>query len=131
MAINDVTIAKDIFTSIKNKLVAGLSGVSVNATYNDKNKGKGQVVITPAFVNESFDKFGGSEGKKAITVILTIYADKPLTMDQTADEVRVLIKANDISGIDLIGIEEDYAFDLSNTENKLHSKTLSIGYMRE
>lgn len=129
MAINDATIAKDVFTSIKNKLVSGLTGISVNVAYNDKNKSKSQVVITPAYVNEDFNKFG-TEGKKAITVILTIYADKPLKMDQTADSIRVLIKQNDISGLDLIGIEEDYAFNLS-LEDKLHSKTLSIGYMRE
>jgi hypothetical protein len=131
MAINDATIAKDVFISIRTKLVAGLSGISVNAAYNDKNNSKGQVVITPAFVNEDFDKFGGTEGKKAITVLLTIYAVSPLTMDEITDQVRVLIKQNDISGIDLIGIDEDYAFNLSNSEDKLHSKSLSCGFMRE
>ena len=130
MTINDATIAKDIFTSVRTKLVAGLSGISVNAVYNDKNNSKGQVVITPAFVNEELDKFGGTEGKKAITVVLTVYAEKPLTMDTTADSVRVLIKANDLVGMSLVSIDEDYAFNLS-LEDKLHSKTLSCAYLRE
>lgn len=130
MTINDSTIAKDVFTSIRTKLVAGLSGVSVNAVYNDKNNGKGQVVITPAFVNEDLDKFNATEGKKAITVILTVYADLPRTMDVNADAVRVLIKQNDIEGISLVSIDEDYAFNLS-LEDKLHAKTLSCAYLRE
>lgn len=131
MSIADATISNDVFTDIRTKLVAGLSGVSVNAVYNDKNNGKNQVVITPAFVNESFDKFGGTEGKKAITVILTMYQNTTLALDQLADSVRTIVKANDVDGIDLVSIDEDYAFNLSNDEDKLHSKTFSCAYQRE
>lgn len=130
MTISDATIASDIFSSVKTKLVAGLSSASVNATYNDKNGGSNQVLITPAFVNEDFDKFGGTEGKKAITVVLQLFHKNTLSLDALSDEVRVILKANDIDGMDLVSIDEDYAFNLS-LEDKLHSKSFSVAYLRE
>jgi len=130
LTINDATISVDIFTDIRTKLVAGLSSASVNASYNDRNGGKNQVVITPVSINEDFDKFGGTEGKKAITVVLMMYHSDTLSLDTLCDEVRVAIKANDISGMSLVSIDEDYAFNLS-LEDKLHSKSFSCAYLRE
>jgi hypothetical protein len=130
MTINDATIASDVFAAVKTKLVASLTSASVNAVYNDKNGGSNQVVITPAFINEGFDKFGGTEGKKAITVVIMMYHKNTLSLDALSDEVRVALKANDLLGIDLVSIDEDYAFNLS-LEDKLHSKSFSCAYLRE
>lgn len=130
MVIADATIVTDIFKSIRSKLVGGLTGVSVKAVYDDSAASRPQVVITPVSVNEGFDKFGGSEGRKNINVIIMTYAQTPLALDTLTDQVRVLLKANDINGMDLIGIDEDYAFN-NSLEDKFHSKTLSCAYLRE
>jgi len=129
MTINDSTLNTDVFKAVRSKLVSGLTNTSVKAAYDDSSPSRPQVVITPTSVSEDFDKFGGSEGKKMINVVILTYAQTPLALDTLTDSVKVLLKANDL-GLDLINIEEDYAFNIS-LEDKFHSKTLSVAYMRE
>ena len=82
MAISDSTISTDIWTEIKNKLVAGLSGVDIRGEYNDKNPNKKQVVIQNVLVPEVFDKFDDTEGSKIATVIIFCYAATPKEANQ-------------------------------------------------
>ena len=130
MTINDSTLNTDIFKAIRSLLVSGLTNVSVNTSYSDKTPSRPQVVISSASPSETFDKFGGTEGRKNINIALMIYGQTPLAADTLSDQVKVLIKQNNINGIDLISMDEDTAFDI-NLEDKFHSKTLSITYLRE
>lgn len=139
MAISDSTLAQNVFTDVRSALVAAsittsigstVSSANITGQYPDKTVSKPQIVILPIQSDEGDFKFGGTEGKKAINVIIECYSDKSLGVDQLADGVRSTLKANTITGIDLIGFSEDYAFSMPG-ENKYHLKTLTASYQRE
>ena len=73
MTITDAAIDVDVWNDIRATLVADITDVSLYASYNDKQPTKAQLVLDPVIVNEGFDSFGGTEGKKAITVVVTCY----------------------------------------------------------
>jgi uncharacterized protein YaiE (UPF0345 family) len=139
MAISDSTLAQNVFTDVRSALVAAsittsigstVSSANILAAHPDKVYAKPQIVILPIQSDEGDFKFGGSEGRKAINVVIECYSDKSLGVDQLADGVRAALKANTITGIDLVGFSEDYAFN-SPGENKFHLKTLTASYLRE
>jgi len=141
MAISDSTISVDVFTEIRNKLVSTAPYVtnsstsatyaaSINAVYNDKNTTKPQIVIYPARISEDTFRFGGTEGKKAVNVNIECYYQNTLGVDQLSDQIKTALKANDIIGIDLVGIVTDYAFT-NPAESKFHLKTMTFTYTRE
>ena len=141
MAISDSTISVDIFTEVRNKIVAGApyvtnsstsatTAASINATYNDKKTTKPQIVILPVSINEDTFKFGGAEGRKAINVNLECYYTTTLGVDQLSDQIKSILKDDDIDGIELVGVVTDYSFT-NPAESKFHMKTMTFTYLRE
>ena len=129
MVINNSTLATNIWTEVKAKIVAGTSGVDIRGSYNDQNPSKSQVVIDPAIIRRSLDKFGG-DSNKAITVVIECYASTPKLADELRDEVSTIIEADDIVGIDLKEIDEDWAFT-DPGDNKFNSVALSCLYSKD
>lgn len=132
MTITDNSLASTTFTAVRSKVVTAMSGtgVSVNGSYNDKDKSKHQIVISPAIISENSFPFNGQQGTKNITMVVEVYSEKSAKMDEYSDLIRTELKKNDIAGISLESIEEDYDFTTSQ-EDKLHLKTLSCSYIRE
>lgn len=132
MAITDSSLSRNVFTEVRSEVVTALSGtgVSVNATYNDKTSAGSQVVMEPPRMTENEFSFNSTEGKKAITVVIDIFSDSAQDLDTYEDLIRTRLKQDNISGISLNGYESDYDFTQSQ-EDKLHLKTLSVGYVRE
>lgn len=141
MAITDTSISTEVWTEVRGKLVAAslettnpvsssTSSANIYASYNDTAGAKPQVIINPILMNESEYKFGGTAGKKFINVVIDIYSDKSVYIDQLADQVKAALDDNNISGIDLVSVAEDYAFS-SPGANKYHLKSLTFTYLRE
>lgn len=138
MTVSDSTLTADIFTSIRTKLVAAnlaitdgdVYAASIGASFNDKNPTRPQIIITPISYDEGTFKFSSKEGKKTINVVIDVFYKNTLGIDVLSDRVVDVIKANDIEGLNLIGVTTDYAFS-SPGDNKWHLKTLTFGFDRE
>ena len=139
--VSDSTLSTDVFTEIRNKIVAAApyvtnsttsstSAASILAVHNDTKTTIPQIVINPIVYDEANWKFGGTEGKKFINVIIDCYYKNTLGIDQMSDQVLTALKVNDISGIDLVGVTGDYAFNVNN-EAKFHLKSTTFTYDRE
>jgi hypothetical protein len=145
MAINDATLKVDVYTTIRDVLVAaaikvtnsttsGTKTASVLAAHNDKRTTVPQIVISPASVSEGEFKFGDLEGKKFINVNLECYYKNTLGADQLDDACVAAIKAAlldaTITGMDLNAVDSDYGFANPN-EAKFQFKTVSFTFIRE
>jgi hypothetical protein len=143
MAVNDATLNTDIFNEIRTILVASnivttnsttsaTTAVPIGAVFNEENiaNQRPQIVISPANVSEDSWKFSSFEGKKLINVMVDCYASNTLALDQMSDQVSVALKENLITGVDLVGITSDYAFDEINN-NKYHLRAFLFSYDRE
>ena len=139
MAISDSTISQSVWTEVRSALVAASITTSIGSTvlnanitaqYPDKVVSKPQIVILPVRVSEDTYKFSGTTGRRTITVTIECYSDKSLGVDQLADGVKNALVTTTIDGLSVIGVDEDYAFT-SPGDNKMHLKTVSVGYLRE
>ena len=148
MAINDATLSSDVFTTVRSVIVNAVPKItytdksaasktktaSVLAQYNDKTPSAPQIVILPSDVSEDSWRFGGTEGKKFINVMLECYYTTTLGVDQLADTIKAAIKTacenQTISGMELVGISENYAF-VNPGDMKFHLKTLTFTFDRE
>jgi hypothetical protein len=141
MAISDTTLSVDVWNSVKDAIVAiapkvtntttgTTTLVSVRASYNDEKDKPPMIVIEPVSKTEDNWKFSSSEGKKIINVSVSCFGNNGLQADQLYDQIESKLKLNDISGIDLIGITTDYAFNISN-QSKVQLKSGVFSYDRE
>ena len=137
--VSDSSIATDVWSEIRSILVSsnlqvttndGVKDASIEASYNDKNTSKPQVIIYPISHDESEWKFGSFEGKKLINVQLEIYHNTTRGIDQLEGQVLEPIKNTEIPGIELVGITTDYAFT-NPMLTKYHLKTITLTYDRE
>ncbi len=133
--VNNETLSVDVFDAIKTKisnasLVPTSETLSIGASYNDKITNKPQVVIYPALTSEDTYKYGSKEGKKLINVVVDVYAQSTLKIDQIMDGIKNTLKDNDITNISLNSIEEDYAFN-SPGDNKYHLKSATFTFIKE
>lgn len=141
MAINDTSISVSVWDAVKAKLVAAAPTVSnlstsattaasIRAAYNDTEPARPQIILNPAIIDEADWKFGGTQGKKIINVLVECYADKSSYVDQLWDQVRAALVIDDIDGVDLRAIASDYAFS-SPGDQKFHMKSGTFTYERE
>lgn len=141
MAINDSTLDTDVYTAVRNIIVAAAPYVTNSATgstvaagiesvYNDKKTNKPQVIINPVENSEDNWRFGGTEGKKLINVFVDCYFTRGDGVDQVCQQIKTAVKGTNFDGMDLIGVTTNYAFPL-NHENKLHLKTITFNFDRE
>ena len=138
MTINYSTLGADVWNAVRTKLVnANLTASnSTNATtytanitgnHPDKVNNKPHVVINPVDAPESEFRFGGTEGKKFINVIIDVYASNPIHVEQLTDQIRTALKANDL-GINLVEISDSTLF-VNPAFRKYHQKTISASYV--
>lgn len=143
MAISDSTLSQDVWSDVRSALVSAsivtslVSGTTVSTSnanitgqYPEKTVSKPQIVILPINLSEDTYKFGNNYGRKLINVVIECYSDKSVLVDQMADMVKEKLSTNGITGIDLVGLSEDYAFS-SPGENRMHLKTVVATYRRE
>jgi hypothetical protein len=141
MAINDQTLSTDVFTDLRNLLVAAnlqtttqttgaVTTASILAAYNDKVPAKPQVVLTPASISESDYKFGGSRGKRFINVTVDCYGDTTLACNQLQDQVVYTVSETGVAGLNLVGYTSDYAMQAYG-DNKFHLKSITFNFDRE
>ena len=139
--VSDATLSSDIWTEVKNKLVSAsiiitnettssTTAVTINGQYNDKAPTRPQITINPVIIEEGTWKFNVKQGKKLINVVVDCYGKKTLDIDQMDDQVRDILKDNDIGGIDLVGITGDTAFNTS-ADQKFNLKSSTFTYDRE
>lgn len=139
--VSDSTLSTDMFTAIRNIIVAkapyvtnsttsSTTAASIVAQYADKQTNRPQIVIHPIMVEENTWKFGGFQGKKIINVVVDCYHSTSLGTDQLFDQVNDAMKTNIIDGVDLIGIASDIAFTNPN-ESKFHMKSGTYVYDKE
>lgn len=138
MTINYNTLGADVWNAVRTKLVdANLTVTnSTNATtytanitgaHPDKVNKKPHVVINPVDAPESQFRFGGSEGKKFINVIIDVYTSNPVHLEQLTDQIRTALKANDL-GINLVEISDSTLF-VNPEFQKYHQKTIVASYV--
>lgn len=140
MSISDNTISQDVWTSVRNKLVAAnlfatntatstTIPANITGSHPDNTLNKPHVVINSAQIPESEFRFGGTEGKKFINVLIDVYAPNSQFMDQISDQIRVAIKADDIEGMSLIDLADTVAF-INPAFQKYHQRTFTAVYVR-
>ncbi len=141
MTISDDTLDTDVFTAIRTKIVAAApfvtnsstsatTAASIRAAYNDEGVVRPQIIMNPIEPEEADWKFGSKEGKKFINIVIDCYYSNTLGIDQLAQQVKSVLKDDDILGIDLVGIATDYAFNTAN-DAKYQLKSLTFTYTRE
>ena len=131
MTISDSTIRTDVWTAVKNKIVAAALGADVNGNYKDKlSVKKPQIVIAPINKDEAEFKFGSINGKKTINIFIDVYADTSLIADTLAQGIDNALVQNDIDGMDLIALSSDTAF-VNPQEIKYKLVNLVYTYQRE
>jgi hypothetical protein len=126
MSISDSSISTDVFTSIRSILVTAAPKVtntttsktktaSINPSYNEKDTTLPQIVINPAGIDEAGFRFSALEGKKFINVTVECYYTNTLGIDQLSDAVKTAVKTacfdGTLTGMDLVGLVEDYAYE--------------------
>ena len=140
--VSDTNLSTDIWTALNSKLVGSIViskqtaptstvTASVVASYNDKYPTRPIIELVPITSDESLDKFGGTEGRKNVTAIINCYAKNTYSVDQMRDQIKSILKVNDIPGIDLISISDDYGTPLMPNDIKFHLIAISANYLRE
>ena len=139
MTITDNTITENVWTDVRAALVAAsitatsatsTDTFNISATYPDNPGNKPYIIINPPIVEESEFKFGGLQGRKSINVLIDIVGPKTYQLQQGMDQVRATLINNAISGIDLIGISMDYAFQAPG-QQKYKLASITASYLRE
>lgn len=145
MSISDNTLSVDVWNTVRSVLVeasikitntttAGTKTASVLASYNDKKPSVPQIIIQPIDSDESEYKFGSSNGRKFINVTIECYYQNTLGVDQLSDGSKAAIREacedGTITGMDLVGVTETYAFTDPN-QTKFHLKTVTFTFDRE
>jgi hypothetical protein len=139
--VSDSTLSTDVFTAIRNVLVASApyitnsttsatSAATINAVYNDKEPQRPQITINPVTFDESEWKFGSIHGHKMINVNIDCYASNTLGVDQLFDQVSASLKGTVIDGMEMVAIASDYGFS-SASDAKYHVKSMTLTYDRE
>lgn len=140
MTITDDLISTSVWTAIRAKLVAAniittnpttsaTTAVNIYASYNDKNSARPLLLIDPANVSVTPNKFGGN--KRDINVVMKAITDFSVECDQIDEQVMASLVADNIEGINLTSIESTHDIPTEPYNVKFHSKTISVAYNRE
>lgn len=134
VTITSSTLRQNVYETIYDILVGAnlLSGsVKVTAAYVDEKSAFPQVVIRSplADTDKSLSSMDNSYVHRRIDVVLDIWTKKAKELDQISDEIDALDSLKSISGLQWIGMAEDFATSPQNN-NKLHLKTITLSYKR-
>lgn len=142
MSINDANINTTVYDTIRNILInkvfvtegGNKRKAGVEAQYNDTKVATPQIVIIPADISENEYRFGGKYGKKFINISIECYYPNTYGVDSMADQIKELVAIafdeKTVTGMDLVGISENYGFVNAN-EAKFHLKTITFTFIRE
>jgi len=141
MAVSDSTLDTSVWDEVKSIIVAAApyitnsttsatEAATINAMYNDKTANRPQVTIEPIEVDESLNRFGGTEGRKFINITIMCTYTNGLGADQLTEQVTTALKSNTIAGIELVGLTSGYDFNVA-ARSKVQSKTTTYTYDRE
>lgn len=141
MTITDTTLDTSIWSDVRTLIVASglavtnsttgvVTNASINSSYNDKSPTRPQVIINPIIIDRDNDKFGSTNNKMMINLVIDCYAQDTLGIDQLSVGVQNTLFSNTLDGLDLISMSQDVAFS-SPGDQKYLLKTLSFSYQRE
>ena len=135
MAISDSTLNSNVWTEVKNIIVAatpkvGTKVASVKASYNDESTSKPIIILYPAETSEDQYKFGSPYGKRFINVTVECIYKNTTGIDELADTVETAIRTATIDGMELVAVSSDYAF-VNPNESKFHLKSITFTFDRE
>lgn len=141
MAITDATLDTSVWEEVRSLLVANAPYITnpstsetttanIRASFKDEKTARPQIVIHPINYDESGWTFNSREGKKMISVVIDCYGSASVYADQLYQQVAHILKHNDIAGIELVGVVNDVALNLSQN-NKYHMKSGTFTYDRE
>jgi len=122
----------NVFVSIRNKLVSNLSNTEVGATYNKGlESNKRQVVIDSPNSEENEPVFDSRfNGEEIVNVIVYVYGITTLEMDRLTDDVKDLLREDDLPDLSLIGITDINNVQVINN-NKYYGKNITFTYLAE
>lgn len=141
MTISDTSLDTSIWSDVRTLVVAAALAVtnsttgtiktaSINGLYNDKEPQRPQVVIHPIMIDRDNDKFGSTNNKMMINVVIDCYAENTLGIDQLSVGVQEVLCPNTLDGLDLMSMSQDVAFS-NQADQKYLLKTLVFNYQRE
>lgn len=134
MSINDNNLSVDVFDAVRARLISASlvsdgSSVDIRASHSESSS-RPQIVMEPIAYSESNWSFNDTEGLKNIPVVLSLYTTTHKSNSELGDSVMTVLKLNDISGLNLVGV--DMSIDFTNvSDNKYKSRTISANYQRE
>lgn len=142
MVISDTNIATSFWSTLRSTLAtaapytthpntSATTAASIKASYNDLDNARPMIVIDPINLPETFDKFGGSVGRKDINVVIRVFTEFSVGADQLDDQIRAALAADNMDGVSLQSIESSFDAPADPTLVKFHSKTISVHYLRE
>ena len=132
--INNSSLSEDVFDAVRSRLVSASlvsdsKPVDIRVEYSEQSS-RPQIVMEPVGYSESNWVFNDSEGLKNIPVVLSCYSKNSLSNAKLGDSVMGVLKANDISGLNLVDVS--VSVDFTNvSETKFKSRTISANYERE
>lgn len=132
VTIESSTLRSNVWETVYDELVAAnllSSTVSVKSAYPDSQPSFPLVVVHPTNIEKEDWTFDRSSSRNNIEVLIDVYTKKSKQIDQITDEIDALSSLKTISGLMLVGWSESLAISPGN-ENKIHLKTLTLGYAR-
>lgn len=141
MSISDTTISVDVFSAVREALVASAIKItqenggatktaSVTPTYLNDRKTVPQVVISPIVIDKRLDKFGGTKGRQFISVTVECVYTDTRGIEQMSDQVVASIEGVTFDGMELVGWTSDSSFVDPNF-GQYHVKSITFTFDRE
>ena len=140
MAIANSTLSVDVFNTVRNIIVAAAPQVvnedastktaSVLAAYNDKKPSTPQVIMYLPEREMAKDKFGGTNSKRFINVLVECYYKTSRGAAQLTDAVVDAVDSAEIDGMDLVAVSTDVAF-INPNDQKFHVTGITFTFIRE
>jgi len=142
MTVTDANFATTLWNDLRAVIAAGApyttnptttatSACVIKATYNDKNDPVPMIVIAPIAINQVYDKFGGTNGKKEFSTNIRVITQFTSGCDQLDEQLCALISADSIVGVNLVSYTSVFDIPTDPFNVKFHSKTISVAYNRE
>lgn len=136
VTINDNTIRHNIYETIYDLINANKSSWSSSSEasliggYPDFNSTNfPTIVLLPINVDETERVVGDNSSTKFVTVIIQIFSKGNSDLDILSDGITDMLRSNNIVGLSLGDVNEDYSFANPN-ESKIKVKTLTVNFKR-
>lgn len=132
VTITGSTLRANVYEHIYDTLTSASllsSTANVVAAYKDTMTSFPYVVVNPISVSKDNPTFDRSSFDNQIVVLIDIFTKKNKDIDQITDQIDNLSALKSVSGLSLVSWDESVDFTPQN-ENKIHRKTITLGYKR-